>query len=73
MPFAPDGLPDLSPEVPRTVPDLKINSDLGHLVHGPHFDVITPVPGGVDKLRIGPTGEVIGSETQIGPIKMPWD
>ena len=67
-----DRLPDLSRNFPLSVPDLKINRDLNNPVHGPHFDIVTPIPGGVDKLRIDPYGTPIGGETQIGPVKMPW-
>jgi hypothetical protein len=67
-----DRLPDLSRNFPVTIPDLKINRDLDNRVHGPHYDVVIPIPGGVDKLRIDPAGNPIGGETQIGFVNMPW-
>ena len=65
--------PDLTPNFPYSVPDLKINNDLDNLKHGPHFDIITGISGGIEKTRIDPFGNPIGGDTQIGPIRMPWD
>jgi len=54
---------------------LKIHNDLDNWVEGPHWDIITDLRkeiGGIDKIRIDNEGNVLGGETQIGKIKMPW-
>ncbi len=72
--FDHNGPPDLTPNFPYSVPNLKINNDLNHPQPiGPHFDIITSINGGVDKLRIDPYGNPLGGDTHIGPIKMPWE
>ena len=47
--------------------DVKINIDKPHAPHGPHVDIITPLPNirGADKTRIGPDGRIISSEINI--------
>ena len=46
-------------------PFMKI--DRPHDPFGPHVDSITPLYGipGVDKVRIGPTGEILSNEIKI--------
>lgn len=76
MAFDPDGppkLPDLTSDFPLSVPNVKINPDLDNPAHDPHYDIITGIDRGVDKLRIDPSGDLIDGETQIGPVKMPWE
>jgi hypothetical protein len=54
---------------------LKINNDLNNRVEGPHFDIMTDLReniGGIDKIRISNSGNIIGGETQIGPQKIKW-
>lgn len=53
----------------------RIFNDLNNPVHGPHYDVITPLPDlkGAEQIRINPENEVIGGTTNIGPVKMHWD
>ena len=64
--------PDLSGSFPLIVPDVKISSDLQNRAHGPHFDMMQSIPGGVDQVRIGPDGTILGGETNIGKAPMSW-
>ena len=47
--------------------DVKVTIDDPHDPYGPHVDMITPLPdiGGVDKMRIGPDGNILTEDIQI--------
>ncbi len=66
-------IPNLGGSFPFSDPNSKIHNDLNNPSHGGgHFDFMRGIPGGVDKTRISGDGTVLGGETQIGKIKMPW-
>ena len=67
-----EDLPNLRDVFPVNDSNLKIGSDLGNRVHGPHFDVIHGIPGGTDQIRVDQDGSVIGGTTNIGKVKMNW-
>ncbi len=64
--------PDFSDFFPKVDPNLKINDDMDNRVHGPHYDVLQGIEGGVDQVRITPDGDVMGGTTRIGKTKADW-
>lgn len=64
--------PTLNDSFPNSNDNLKINKDLNNQKHGPHYDVITPIRGGVDQARIKPNGDIKGGTTRIGKTKADW-
>ena len=64
--------PDLRKDFPTIDPNMKISSDLGNRVHGPHHDVLRAIESGTDQVRIAPDGTVVGGTTNIGKAKMDW-
>lgn len=63
---------DIGSSFPSSIPNLKIKSDLGNTVHGPHFDAIQGIPGGTEQIRISPSGDVLGGTTNLGKTKLTW-
>lgn len=59
---------------PHRMDDLKIHDDLNNTAHGGtgHFDVMQSIPGGTEKTRVTPQGDVLGGETRIGKKAMKW-
>lgn len=54
---------------------LKINNDLNNRKEGPHWDIMTDLRNdinGIEKIRIRNDGSIINGDTQIGPVKLPW-
>lgn len=66
-------IPNLGGSFPHSDPNMKIHDDRSNTSHGQgHFDIMTGIPGGVDKTRVTGDGTVIGGETRVGQNKANW-
>jgi len=64
---------DFSDCFPKIDEELMIKKDIDNKAHGPHFDILQKISGGVEQIRVTPDGDIIDGATNLKGVKDPED